>query len=118
MMALKTPRGCRRHRCFQGGANDGHTVVLEFLSQIERRLTTKLNDHTVGLFQIADIENIFQGHGLEVETIGDVVVRGNGLGVGVHHDGLKTSFLQGPWRREHSSNRTRYPDRCDWGHHR
>jgi hypothetical protein len=45
-------------------------------------------------FLIADVEDVFEGEGFEEEFVGGVVIGGDGLGVGVDHDGLVAEFLE------------------------
>ena len=77
------------------GADDRHTRGLERLGQLERRLSAVLHDHADRLFDLDNLEHVFEGQRLEVEPVGGVVVGRDGLGVAVDHDGLVARFTQG-----------------------
>ena len=74
------------------------TPALPSGSQVQRRLAAELDDHARRLFRSHDVQHVFQGQRLEVELVGGVVVGGDGLGVGVDHDGLEA----------HPAGRTRH----------
>ena len=80
------------------GAEDRHTSLFERRSNLERRLTPELNDHTleraVLLLLAGDGKHVLFGQRLEVEAVGRVVVGRNGLWVTVDHDGLVACFLE------------------------
>src|ERR1051325_8182193 len=62
--------------------------------EIQRRLSAKLHDHTLGLLDVDDVHHVFERERLEVETIGSVVVSRDCLRVAVDHDGLEAGFMQ------------------------
>ena len=68
--------------------------MLQIQSQIERRLSSELDDDSVRLFLPDDMENVLERERLEVETIGCVVVGRHRLRIAVDHDGLKPFVLQ------------------------
>ena len=78
-----------------GGSHDGDAGVFELGREVEGGLATELDDDAVGFFLFADVEDVLEGEGLEVELVAGVVVGGDGLGVGVDHDGLVAEFFQG-----------------------
>ena len=43
------------------GADDGDAVAFEIGGEVERSLSTKLDDDAVGLFLVADVENVLEG---------------------------------------------------------
>jgi hypothetical protein len=45
-------------------------------------------ERAVGLLDAQDLHDVLEGHGLEVEAVGGVVVGADRLGVAVDHDGL------------------------------
>ena len=55
----------------------------------------ELDDDAVGLFVVADVEDVFQRERLEEEFVGGVVVGGDGLGVGVDHQRFVADFAEG-----------------------
>ena len=65
-----------------------HTGRFQGTGQFQGRLTTELDNHPFGLFDTHDFQNIFQGHRLEEQTIGSVVIRRHGLRVTVDHNGF------------------------------
>jgi len=79
-------------------ADNWHARRLEGFGKLERRLAPVLNDDTHGLFEFHDLQDILEGEGFEVETIGGVVIGGDGLGIAVDHDGLKAILAQGHGR--------------------
>ena len=56
--------------------------------ELQRRLAAELDRDAVGLLPLAHREHFLQPERLEVEPVGGVVVRGDGLRVAVHHHGL------------------------------
>ncbi len=57
-------------------------------------MATELDDESVGLFDIVDIENFFLGERFEVEAVARVVIGGDGFRVAVDHDGFHAEILQ------------------------
>jgi hypothetical protein len=47
------------------------------------------------VFALVDVEHVFEREGLKVELVAGVVVGGDGLGVGIDHDGLVAELAQG-----------------------
>ena len=78
-----------------GGAQDAHAILLQLRRQVQGGLPAELGDDAQGLLLFVDAQHVLQGQGLEVELVRGVVVRGHGLGIAVHHDGLETQLLQG-----------------------
>ena len=74
------------------GPDDRHSGRFEARGEIERRLATKLHDHAMRPLQRNNLHHILEGHRLEEQAVGNVVVGGNCLGVAVDHDGLKPVF--------------------------
>ena len=81
------------------GADDADAVFFEAFGEIQRGLATKLNDNAehlvVDVFALVDVEHVFEGERFKVELVGGVVVGGDGLGVGIDHDGLEAELAQG-----------------------
>jgi hypothetical protein len=71
---------------FDRGADDGDAVGLESGGEVERGLAAELDDDAVGLFVVADVEDVLEGERLEEEFVGGVVVGRDGLGVRVDHE--------------------------------
>ena len=74
------------------GTDDRHSGRFEARGEIERRLATKLHDHAMRPLQRDNLHHILEGHWLEEQAVGNVVVGGNCLGVAVDHDGLVPVF--------------------------
>ena len=53
-----------------------------------------LHDHTLGFFQLDDFQHVFQGQRLKIQSVGGVVIGGDGFRVAVDHDGLIANFAQ------------------------
>ena len=72
---------------------------MKFGGEIERGLAAELDDDAentiVFVFRAIDVDDVFCGKRFEVEFVGGVVVGGDGLGVGVDHNGFKTIFAEG-----------------------
>ena len=79
----------------RAGAEDGHARAQQRHGEVQRRLAAELDDHAVGPFLFHNVHHVFKSQRLEIEAIGRVVVGGNGLGVGVDHDGLNPGVLEG-----------------------
>ena len=67
-------------------AQDGHAGLAQRHRQLERRLSAELDDDAERLLLLHDVEDVFQGQRLEVQTVGGVVVGRDRLGVAVDHD--------------------------------
>ena len=76
------------------GPDDLHARRFESPREVQRSLATELHDHTVGLHSVTNIEDIFGRKWLEEEDVRRVVVGGDSLGIGVHHDALDPQFAQ------------------------
>ena len=63
-------------------------VLLDAVSQFERRLPTKLDDDALRPLLLDHIQHILYGQGLKVQPAAGVIVCGNSLRVAIHHDGL------------------------------
>ena len=77
------------------GADDGDAEALQWQRQGERGLAAELDDHAIGLLGVHDVEDVFEGEGLEVEAIAGVVIGGDGLRIAVDHDRFDVFVLQG-----------------------
>jgi len=62
---------------------------------VERRLAAELDDDAFRFFLFVYGEHVFHRQGLEVELVRGVVIRGDGLGVAVHHDRFVTLVSEG-----------------------
>ena len=62
--------------------------------QIQRCLTSQLNNNTFGLLIPGDIEDILQCERFKVEPVGNIVVRRYCLGIGIHHDSFVSRLSQ------------------------
>ncbi len=74
---------------------DVDACLLELPGNIERSLSAKLADNAFGLFLFIDLQDVFDGKRLEVEFVGGVIIRGNGFGVAVDHNGFIVHVTQG-----------------------
>ncbi len=79
-------------------ADDADAVFFEAFGEVQRGLAAELDDDAehlvVAVFALVDVEHVFEREGLKVELVAGVVVGGDGLGVGVDHDGLEAEFAQ------------------------
>ena len=63
--------------------------------QLQRRLSAELDDDSHGLFARDDIEHIFFGQRLEVQSVGRVIVGADRFGIAIDHDRFDAFFAQG-----------------------
>ena len=63
--------------------------------ELERRLAAELDDHALGLLDLADAEHVLERQRLEVEAVGRVVVGRDGLGVAVDHHRVAARLAHG-----------------------
>ena len=74
--------------------DDRDTGIVQPASQVQRSLPAELHDHTVGLFHIHDVHHVLKSQRLEIQSVGDVVIRGDCFRVGIDHDRLIAQLLQ------------------------
>ena len=76
------------------GAHNGDACIFEALRQSEWCLATELHDDahdgSLSLLGIDNFQDVFARQGFEIETIGGVVVRGDGFRVAIDHDRFET----------------------------
>ena len=77
------------------GTDDRHAVGFEVACQLQRRLAAVLDNDPNRLFDVHDLEHVFQRQRLKVEAIRGVVVGGHGLRIAVDHDRLVAVFAHG-----------------------
>ena len=76
-------------------ADDVDAVFLEAEGEVQRGLTAELRNGPGAAFPLVDVEDVLEGEGFEEEFVAGVVIGGDGLGVGVDHQGLEAVFLEG-----------------------
>ena len=76
-------------------AEDRHAALLQARGELQRRLAAELHDHAFGLLDLDDPEHVFERQRLEVQAVGGVVVRGDGLRVAVDHHGVAPRCAHG-----------------------
>lgn len=80
------------------GAHDRHAVVLQGLREAQRGLAAELDDDARDrpclCLGVDDLQDVLERERLEVQPVGGVVVRGDGLGVAVDHHGLVARVAQ------------------------
>ena len=89
--------------------------VLERSCELQRCLPAELDDDAERPLARADLEHLLLAERFEVEAVGRVVVRRDGLRVAVDHDRLVAERRGRSWPRGRSSSRTRSPARCGSG---
>ncbi len=67
------------------GADDRHARFGQTTSEVQRRLTTELNDHAIGLDGVADIQHIFDRQRFKEQHVRGVVVGADRFRVAVDH---------------------------------
>ena len=75
-------------------SHDPEARRLETAGELERRLSTELDRHGVGLLALADREHLLQAERLEVQPVRGVVVGRDGLRVAVQHHRLVAERAQ------------------------
>jgi len=91
---FRSGRGLRQGQSFQGSSEDPDSRLGQVVGNVEGRLSAELDDHALGLFLFIDAEHVLHGEGFEIEFIRCIVIRRDGFGVAVHHDGLKSLVPQ------------------------
>ncbi len=79
-----------------GGAQDGDALSVQELGELDGGLTAEGHHHPHGLFHLDNVHHVLGVQGLEVEAVGGVVVRGDGLRVVVDNDHVIAQLLEGP----------------------
>ena len=77
------------------GSQDRHPGRRERSGQVNRRLTTELDDDTVGLLEVDDVHDVLKGQRLEIQLVGDGEVGRHRFRIRVHDDGLVPGSLDG-----------------------
>ena len=60
-------------------AQNWYACSLQSTRQVQRRLTTELDEHALRFLLVANVEHVFEGERLEVELVTSVVIGGNCL---------------------------------------
>ena len=64
---------------------DGDALRVELESEVIGDLSARREDDTAWRLQIKDVKYALEGQLIEVQTVGDIVVRADGLGIIVDH---------------------------------
>ncbi len=83
-------------------AEDRHARILQPGGELQRRLAAELHDDALGLLDLHDAEHVVERQRLEVQAVGGVVVRRDGLGVAVDHHRVAPAGADGH-RRVHAA---------------
>ncbi|CCJ77186.1 hypothetical protein BN135_2250 [Cronobacter muytjensii 530] len=75
-------------------ADNRYACCFQRARQLQRRLAAVLHNNAFRLLDAYDFQHVFQRNRFEVETVGSIVVGGDGFRVAVDHDGLVTVFAQ------------------------
>ena len=67
---------------------------LEREGQGQRGLSAELDNHTIWLFAVDNVENIFQCERFEVQAVAGVVIGRHRFRIAIHHDRLDTFALE------------------------
>src|SRR6476659_5439810 len=90
----ETLAASRKIDCVSCRADNGNPSPVQAHSQVQGRLSTKLDDHSFGLLQIDDVHNILESQRLEVETVGSIVVSRDRFRIAVDHDCFEAGVAQ------------------------
>ncbi len=80
------------------GPDDRDAESLQRQRQIQRRLAAELDDHSIRLLHVADVQHVLESERLEVQAVAGVVIGRHGLGVAIDHDRFDPALLQGKRR--------------------
>jgi hypothetical protein len=83
-------------------AEDGNARCLQSIGEIERGLTTELNENALGFFLIVNVEHVLEGERLEIKFVARVVIGRNRFRIRVHHDRFKPELAERE-RRMHAA---------------
>ena len=79
-----------------GGSPDNvHPIFPQADGQIERCLPPKLDNRSPALLALVNMQDVFQGQRLKEKLVTGVIVRRDGLWVGIDHQGLDPLLLEG-----------------------
>ena len=78
----------------RGRAENPDAVCLESFGEFQRSLPAERHDDAIRLFDITDIENIFECEWLKVEFVGLIVIGRDSFRIAIDHDRLEALFLQ------------------------
>ena len=77
---------------------DVHMLLVKIDGEVIGNLTSRGDNHTMGLFKLDDIEHPLKGELVEVETVTHIVVGRDGLGIIVDHHRAPTLLTDGVQR--------------------
>ena len=75
--------------------DDNGAVLAQRFCQIDRGLTAERDDHTLWLFMLDDVHDIFDRERFKIEFVRSRIVCGNRLRIVVDDDRLISQFLYG-----------------------
>jgi hypothetical protein len=76
------------------GADDVDAVLLQAQREVERRLAAELRDGAPAFLALVNVQHVLQRERLEKQLVAGVVIRGDGFGIRVDHDGLEAVLLE------------------------
>ena len=79
-----------------GGPQDGDALAVQKLGQLDGGLPAKGHHHAHGALHLDDVQHVLRAKRLEIQAVGGVVIRGDGLRVVVNDDHLVAQLLEGP----------------------
>ena len=80
----------------EAGADERDAELGEGTGEVDGRLAAQGDDDSVRLLEPDDVHHVLRGERLEIELVGDGIVRRNGFGVVVDDDGLVAGLADGP----------------------
>src|SRR5436309_7171960 len=75
-------------------SDDVDTVRLKRIRQIERCLSSKLDNGSPTFFMLINIEDILERERFEIKLVTCVVIGGNRFWIRIDHNGLKSFLFQ------------------------
>ena len=76
------------------GAEYRCAMVSKCKGEVVRYLATSTYNNSLRFLKIQDVEYALEGKLLEIQTVRNIVIRRDGLGVGVDHNGIECARLQ------------------------
>ena len=75
-------------------ADDIDAVFLQAQCEVERGLAAELGDRSPAFLALINVQHVFQRERLEKQLIARVIVRGDGLRIGIDHERLEPILLE------------------------
>ena len=78
-----------------GGPENLYAMPVEEGGQLYSRLTAERDNNAYRVFRVDNVHNILGSERLKVESVGGVVVGGNGFGIVIHYNDIVSHLFEG-----------------------